>query len=243
VGEMSGNTDTYWSTYMYKKMNDDKFYFGPVWDFDIAYENDYRTYPINNNSNWIFASSGSAATGVKEIVNRILTDPSFYIQLKTIYANYRNRGIITESKLLEVVNDYETQLSQSQKLNFMRWNILSTQVHTNPQALGTYVAEVNNVKNFIKNRLLWMDNKLAYKPTALNENSISKIQVYRTFNSIHIIGLSENANINILDLSGRLLLTKQLDYEFNITLKKGVYILKVDDLIEGQRIFKCIIAG
>ena len=38
VGEMSGNTDTYWSVYMYKQRGDDKIYTGPVWDFDLAFE-------------------------------------------------------------------------------------------------------------------------------------------------------------------------------------------------------------
>ena len=56
---------------MYKKRNNDKFYFGPVWDFDIAYENDYRTYPINDNPEWIYASTGSSARGVRKMVNRI----------------------------------------------------------------------------------------------------------------------------------------------------------------------------
>ena len=40
VGELSGNTDTYWSVYMYKDRNDDRLYTGPVWDFDLAFEND-----------------------------------------------------------------------------------------------------------------------------------------------------------------------------------------------------------
>lgn len=46
VGELSGNTDTYWSTYMYKHRGNDTIYVGPVWDFDLAFENDKRTYPI-----------------------------------------------------------------------------------------------------------------------------------------------------------------------------------------------------
>jgi len=154
VGEMSGNTDTYWSTYMYKKRNEDKFYFGPSWDFDIAYENDYRTYPINNNSEWIYSTTGSAATGVREIVNRIFSDQAILAQLKNIYASYRNRAIINEGSLLQVIDDNAALLDQSQKLNFMRWDILGTQVHMNPQVLYTYSAEVANVRNFVKNRLI-----------------------------------------------------------------------------------------
>lgn len=39
VGELSGNTDTYWSVFMYKERDDDMMYTGPVWDFDIAFDN------------------------------------------------------------------------------------------------------------------------------------------------------------------------------------------------------------
>ena len=47
VGEMSGNTDTYWSVFMYKQRDNDTIFTGPVWDFDLAFENDKRTYPVN----------------------------------------------------------------------------------------------------------------------------------------------------------------------------------------------------
>lgn len=61
VGEMSGNTDTYWSVYMYKDRGNDKMYTGPVWDFDLAFENDNRTYPVNNKTDYIYRSGGSCA--------------------------------------------------------------------------------------------------------------------------------------------------------------------------------------
>ena len=39
-----GNPDTFWSTYMYKNYNDDKLYTGPVWDLDIAANNDIKAW-------------------------------------------------------------------------------------------------------------------------------------------------------------------------------------------------------
>ena len=58
VGELSGNTDTYWSVYMSKERGSDQFKTGPVWDFDIAFDNDYRTYPLNNKSEFVCFSGG-----------------------------------------------------------------------------------------------------------------------------------------------------------------------------------------
>ena len=63
VGELSGNTDTYWSVYMYKDRDSDIIYTGPVWDFDIAFENDYRTFPINSKSDYIYPSAERRSSG------------------------------------------------------------------------------------------------------------------------------------------------------------------------------------
>ena len=59
MGELSGNTDTYWSVFMYKQRNDRLFYTGHVWDFDLAFNNDNRTYPVNSKTDYIYRSGGS----------------------------------------------------------------------------------------------------------------------------------------------------------------------------------------
>ena len=40
--EVSGNIDGFYSLYFYKEMDDDHLYWGPLWDYDIAYANDDR---------------------------------------------------------------------------------------------------------------------------------------------------------------------------------------------------------
>ena len=46
IEDLCGNSEVFWSTYLTKERLDDKFYFGPVWDFDIAFDNDKRIYPV-----------------------------------------------------------------------------------------------------------------------------------------------------------------------------------------------------
>ena len=241
VGEMSGNTDTYWSTNMYKKRNNDKFYFGPVWDFDIAYENDYRTYPINDNPEWIYASTGSSARGVRKMVNRIFSDSTVMQQLKAIYASYRNSGVLTEDNLVQVVNDNATLLEQSQQINFMRWDILNTAVHMNPQVYGSYAGEVDNVRNFVKNRLAWMDKKLAYEYNNINEEKISKISLWNEGNTFHLEGITGTATIQIIDVTGRVLQIKQVENDFSTTLNKGIYFIRISDTINKNQVLKYLI--
>ncbi len=119
VGEYSGNTDTYWSVYMSKRVGDDKFYFCPVWDFDLGFENDWRTYSIADRSRqsneWMSLwTSTSAAGGTKNMIRRILTDPGINEKLRHIYSHYRDENIISKEVLKNVVDSCEQMLMQSQ---------------------------------------------------------------------------------------------------------------------------------
>lgn len=158
IGEFTGNTDTYWSVYMYKHRAKDRFYVGPVWDYDLAFENDYRTYPINSASDFIYYEKGSCASdAVKQMVNRIVReDMAARNELIATWNEAKLNGI-DEASLLEYVEDTATLLEESQRLNFLRWPILDQWVHMNFQALGSYEAEVGTVKTYIKERIPKLD--------------------------------------------------------------------------------------
>ena len=160
VSELSGNTDTYWSTYMYKDRSNDTIYTGPVWDFDLAFNNDKRTYPINNMSDYIYRTKGSNAGNMRYFVDELLVyDPEVKQQLKEIWRHARHKGL-TAGNLIAYLDSLETLLLQAQRLNFTRWDIMNTLVHQNPVIWGSYAAEVQNVRDYIAERFQWMDNKL-----------------------------------------------------------------------------------
>ena len=165
VGEFAGNTDTYWSVYMYKDRNDGRLYTGPVWDYDLAFDNDYRTYPINNLGGYIYNTNGSVASGsVRDMVTRIVTnDSAAHQRLVAIWDEARAQYGIDEASLLEYVAHTKALLYESQQLNFKRWKILNDYVHMNPQALGSYDAEVKTVENYIKGRITKLDNLIKGK--------------------------------------------------------------------------------
>lgn len=170
VGEFSGNTDTYWSVNMYKRRGDDLLYVGPVWDFDLAYENDNRTHPINNLSDYIYYTKGSCAGNMRDFVSRIVRrDSGAQDELSAIWAEARGTKGVDEETLLALVDDLAEELNASQRLNFMRWPILSTYVHQNWQASGSYEKEVQIVKDYIKKRIVWMDKKLHYDPSGIDD--------------------------------------------------------------------------
>lgn len=196
VGEMSGNTDTYWSVYMYKQRGDDKIYTGPVWDFDLAFENDNRTYPINNHSQWVF-QYGSYEGYMRTLTNNIINDNTTKAKLISIWDKARHNGLDEES-LLAYVDDLSQQLNRSQELNFTRWPIMNEYIHQNPVIWGSYQAEVNNVKNYIKDRIAWIDNKLGYtfvpyEPSGISSASVDNDQTFKVY-SISGVFLGNDIN-------------------------------------------------
>ena len=157
VGDFCGNTDLLWSVYMYKDAKDGKLYTGPTWDHDLSFDNDYRSYPVNANNDFIFLFVPSPASdAVRDITRRIVKEDP---EAKNLLAQYWNQAL--EEGDLKTLPEYLDQtyvlLQESQELNFKRWDILDSQVHMNFQALGTYEAEVNFLKNCLKERLVKFD--------------------------------------------------------------------------------------
>ena len=157
VGDFCGNTDLLWSVYMYKDATDGRLYAGPTWDHDLSFDNDYRSYPVNANNDFIFLFVPSPASdAVRDMTRRIVKEDP---EAKKLLAQYWNQAL--EEGDLKSLPEYLDQtyvlLQESQELNFKRWKILNSQVHMNFQALGTYEAEVNFLKNCVRERLVKFD--------------------------------------------------------------------------------------
>lgn len=182
VGELSGNTDTYWSVFMYKERDEDLLHVGPVWDFDLAFENDNRTYPINKKTKYVYQDGGSCAGNMRTFVNNIVNDASAGSQLLAIWGEARQAGL-NEENLFAFIDRWAAELEQSQRLNFLRWPVMNQKVQKNPVVWGSYQAEVDNVKNFLKERLIWMDKKLGYTyhPSGVSTLRLDKTQPYQVF--------------------------------------------------------------
>lgn len=167
VNEVAGNTDTYWSTYMYKRRNNPVIYTGPVWDFDLGFNNDYRTYPVYSRSGNGFlwnCGAASSADGMIYFAQRILLkDETTAAEIHDVWSKARNNGLSIEW-LKDKVDEYAVLLDDSQKLNFIRWPILNQMVHMNPVALGTYEKECEAIKSYANAQLPHLDKVIGFDP-------------------------------------------------------------------------------
>ena len=172
VGEFTGNTDTYWSTYMYKERNSDFFVVAPSWDFDLAFNNDYRTYPVSNRNSWVCMNGGSSAPNMNNFVSRILADPYADKLLKETWKEKLASGDFDADGLVHFVDSMAQVLDRSQRLNFIRWPILDSKVHMNAFALGSYEAEVNVLREYIPERIEWITDYLDYQQVEIKDTTI-----------------------------------------------------------------------
>ncbi len=229
VGELSGNTDTYWSTYMYKERGDDKIYTGPVWDFDIAFDNDARTYPINNITSTFLFNSGkaSAANNMAEFAQRIIkTDTRTATDISDIWSLARNDNDLTYESLAKYIDDKAAELDASQKLNFIRWPIMNTYVHQNPVISGSYAAEVNRIKSYLRNRFITLDKLMKYDPSKTSSVAICVDQspTISPVVSGQTIALDGSTPFQVHTLDGRLVYT---GCGTTPLLSPGMYIVTV----------------
>jgi hypothetical protein len=236
TGELSGNTDTYWSVYLSKQRGEDLFRVGPVWDFDIAFENDHRTHPINSKNDWICKAAGSFADGSRDMFVKIITSLTTSGDLSAVWRQYRSSGAITADALVETLNDYEKEIDASQRLNFTRWNILGSLVHENYQALGSYQAEVDVVRKYVTERVAWIDRKLGY--SAIDEVVDTEINIRQSAGVIHIAGITSASEVTMYDIVGREVYRRLTQSDLDIStsgLRRGIYIVQVLDFAHGTR--------
>ena len=233
VGELSGNTDTYWSTYMYKDRNETQFFVEPVWDFDLAFENDDRTYPICSQSDYIYRTKGSYAGNFKAIVDRIIiTDAGSAAELRELWANVRYFNGINTEELQAYVDSVADELMESQQLNFIRWPIMNKKVHQNPKLWGSYGAEVKNVRDYIARRIAWMDNKLKYDAKAF-EDGINEMaeagpqpEIHVWKRRVFISGIPGGTPYNVFSARGSLE-AQGISGREGPQLKPGIHIINI----------------
>ena len=210
VGEMSGNTDTYWSVFFYKRRGNDTIFTGPVWDFDLAFDNDSRIYPVNNKADYIYRSGGSTTGYMRQLADQVAVySAEGRAMLLSIWAEAREHGLTVEN-FLEYIDTQSQMLEESQRLNFIRWPIMNQYVHQNARVWGSYAAEVENVRNFVSKRIPWMDNRLGYTyvpPVDGLENLSSQPDLSQPYQVYSVTGQFIGNSVN--SLSGGVYILRQ----------------------------------
>lgn len=114
ASEFTGNPDTFWSTYFYKDANDPRLHFGPMWDYDIAFNNCARLGDISSSLISEVGFHSTSQTGIW--INRMLTDPWFRNLLGRLWADCLDNDIT--GQVLDYIDELAALLDESQRLNY-----------------------------------------------------------------------------------------------------------------------------
>jgi len=166
VNEVSRNVDGYrLSTYLYKDRDSKnrKIFAGPAWDYDLAFRN--ANYCEGSNINgWAYQFNnvcpGDGAGLIPFWWERLMRDTTFVGDLRCKWKAVR-QTTISNDHLDHIIDSVVTLTNEARQRHFQRWPILGQYVWPNPNPIPTsYSGEITALKEWITNRLSWIDNNI-----------------------------------------------------------------------------------
>lgn len=180
INELAKNVDSYrLSFFMYKDRNsiNDKLFFGPIWDYNIAFGNaDYYEggYSdgwmmnfLNSNMEFLYYDNFQVPFWWKKIFNDTAFQNSVNARWRELQPQILNPNFIDN-----FVDSLVIHLDESQQRNFERWQILGTYIWPNYFIGQTYQEEIDFLKSWIHERLQWMNNNMIGSPTEIEHNNL-----------------------------------------------------------------------
>lgn len=139
------------SSIFFTKKSGEKLKMGPIWDFDISLGNVYdmdisppQGWWIRWHSRWFYY---------------LFTDYLFEQKVMNRYKVFAEKGIDKES-LLTLIDQKAESIQLAQERNFAKWDILNIWVWPNFAVHGSYQGEIDYLKDWLTQRMDWIDSKL-----------------------------------------------------------------------------------
>lgn len=158
LNEFSKNVDAYiLSTFFYKDKDSKggKITMGPFWDYNLAYGNaDYRSG--NFADGWIEDAKEPAPFWFE----RLLEDPYYKSEMRKRWFSIREDWL-NEAHIFNHMDSIASVLDKPQERNYERWPIIGEYIWPNGNVAHSYAGEIRYMKDWISDRLVWMDNEIS----------------------------------------------------------------------------------
>lgn len=245
ANEISKNVDGYrLSSYLHKDKdsNGGKLKMGPIWDFNLGFGNaNYCTQ--GNPEGWVTNFNSICPQDFWLIPfwwNRLQQDKAYRSKLAARWVSLRNNQFQTE-KILAYIDSVATVLNaESQQRNFTRWPVLGQYVWPNYYIGPSFQSEVDWLKNWVVNRMNWLDTNMPKVITDVEEITDMEVSVYpnpfqQELEVTYTMKQSGTFSIQVFDMLGRLVISKGESRE-----QPGTYQLKLpkQDLPDGVYYYK-----
>jgi spore coat protein CotH len=244
VNELSKNVDGYRiSTFLHKQRVSEggKIIAGPLWDFNIAWGNsDYCQGSVT--SGWEIDFNSICGGGYDNPFwwKKLLEDPVFADNVNCRWLELRN-SVFKSETIFSYIDSLAQILTEPATRNYQKWPILGTYVWPNNFVGNTYAEEVNYMKNWIENRLLWMDNNM-FGTTCQNLNVTDEIEQNNNisifpnpatdFVTIQSRTQCSHTKISLKNSLGQEIFSEEVEnfseQKINVnTFSKGLYLLEI----------------
>ncbi|MFM9944357.1 MAG: CotH kinase family protein, partial [Bacteroidia bacterium] len=159
INEISKNVDGYrLSTYLFKDRDSKggKLKMGPVWDFNLAWNNaDYNQ--SSDPKGWEIDLSGGAPFWWKKFRQDTTYVKDYYCRW-----NQLRQSTLSLYSINKFIDSTYKVLEEASYRNFARWPVFGIYIWPNPQPLSySMKEEVDSLKSWIRYRCDWMDSELA----------------------------------------------------------------------------------
>lgn len=196
--EYTANCDGLYSIYCYKDQADDHLYMGPIWDYDIAFNNCYRLGEMTNKLMLDYGYSSNERQWFRQMYN----DPWF---LNLIGRKWHKA--VMEDKLVEktlaFVDSLAAVIDESQQLNFQVWPI-NQRTWDELQLFSTYQEGIDYLKSFLVDHATYLSSVFPNpdgieppQPEATNPMEVDKDYYYYIYNvgSNHLADICDGGNL------------------------------------------------
>ena len=149
-----------------------------VWDMNLAYGNaDY--YEGWRTDTWMYRNNNNLYNaGDPQMVPfwwyKLNTDPAYTAALKARWAQYR-RGNLRQDRLMATVDSLANILTvnAAEQRNSEAWPRWGIYVWPNYYIADNFQDEVDYLKEWLNDRIAWMDSKLEFDPNAIQRGDVN----------------------------------------------------------------------
>lgn len=176
ITELSRDLDGYRVSVFFHKDKDSKggkLTMNPFWDYNLCFGN-ANFFGGGETSGW--AEEGIGVGDWYEIPfwwDRFRTDPYWETTLKYRWEDLR-KEVLDKSSLFAFIDSCALFLDDAQARNFDQYDILGKNIWPNNFVGETYADEIQYLKNWISQRIIWLDNQIddivpSYERTDIND--------------------------------------------------------------------------
>lgn len=133
---------------MYKD-EEGKYFMGPIWDFDYAFDYEGTHVHFGSYSKPLFRKLTPTSTGYT-FFSRFMEDPEIKQLYKATWEKFRTEKM---PSLMEYIDTYASHLSESQKKDFRVWENASGYPGTT-----NYSNKISQLKEWLEGRAYFIDS-------------------------------------------------------------------------------------